>query len=157
MSGVADLYYVAWRRGQTKKDRRVDGYFLIPCKEFVCEACSGSSGLYPLPPGRYVASNYRDRTDPVMVRDDVGFSVDLSDHYDPVAGRTRSLPRIHPDGGKPGTEGCIGILSRVAECRDHLKGLLSGAGATLSLLVVPSPDSSQTSLALALLGSLDGE
>jgi hypothetical protein len=157
MSGVADLYYVAWRRGQTKKDRRVDGYFLIPRKGFACEACSGSSGLYPLPAGRYVASNYRDRADPVMVRDDVGFSVDLSDHYDPVTGRTRSLLRIHPDGGKPGTEGCIGILSRVAECRDHLTGMLSGEGVTLSLLVVPSHDRSLTSLALAVLGSLVGE
>src|SRR5262245_31495276 len=128
MSGVVDLYYVAWRRGRTKKDRRVDGYLLIPRKGFACEACSGSSGLYPLPAGRYVATNFGDRDDPAMVRDGVGFSVDLSDKYDPVAGRKRSLLRIHPVGGQPGTEGCIGILSRVAACRDHLRAMLSGKG-----------------------------
>ena len=125
MSGFADLYFVAWRRARTKSDRRLDGYFLIPLKAFACEACSGSSGLFSLPEGRYVASHFRDRTDPAMTRDGVGFSVDLSDKYDPAAKRIRSLLRIHPDGGQPGTAGCIGIISDVAACRDHLKEMLS--------------------------------
>jgi hypothetical protein len=154
MSGFANLYFVAWRRARTKSDRRIDGYFLIPEKAFACEACSGSSGLYPLPEGRYVANNFRDRDDEVMTRDHIGFSVDLSDKYDPVAKKTRSLLRIHPDGGLPGTEGCIGIVSDVAGCRDHLKAMLSDAGSQLSLMVVRSPDKQLTNLALSLLKSV---
>jgi hypothetical protein len=59
--------------------------------------------------------------------------------------------RIHPDGGQPGTAGCIGIISDVAACRDHLKEMLSDKGATRTLVVARSPDSQLTSLALSLL------
>lgn len=151
MSTFADLYYVAWRRAQTKSDRRVDGYFLIPQNAFVCEANSGSSGLFSLPEGRYVASNFRERSDPAMTRDGVGFSVDLSDKFDPAAKRVRSLLRIHPDGGKPGTAGCIGILSDLTACRDYLKAMLTDKSSSRSLIVVRSADKELTSLVLALL------
>ena len=40
-----------------------------------------------------------------MVRNDVGFSVDLEPQFQ----TTRTLLRIHPDGGVNGTLGCIGI------------------------------------------------
>ena len=151
MSGIADFYFVAWRRARTKSDRRVDGYFLIPQKAFACEACSGSSGLFSLPEGRYVANNFRERSEAVMTRDGVGFSVDLSDKYDPAAKKVRSLLRIHPDGGQPGTEGCIGILSRVAACRDHLKAMLPDNKTNRTLVVVRSPDKRLLSLVVALL------
>src|SRR5438067_3736237 len=154
MFGIADFYFVAWRRARTKSDRRVDGYFLIPEMAFACEACSGSNGLLPLPEGRYVATHFRERTDRAMTRDGVGFSVDLSDKYDPAAKRVRSLLRIHPDGGQPGTQGCIGILSDVAACRDHLKEMLHAHGSTRSLIVVRSPDKHLTSLVLALAKSV---
>jgi hypothetical protein len=154
MSEYADIYFVDWPRNSSKTDRRYDGYLLIPGRNFVCEADSGSSGLYSLPEGRYVASNFQKRTDQAMTRDGVGFSVDLSDKYDPVAKRMRSLLRIHPDGGSPGTAGCIGIASRVAECRDHLKAMLSDPGSSASLLVVRSPDNQLNNLVMALLGSV---
>jgi hypothetical protein len=63
----------------------------------------------PTPPGIYRVSNHRpNRTTAGMVRLGVGFSFDL----DPAAGTQvfgRSLFRIHPDGGNPQTNGCIGL------------------------------------------------
>lgn len=63
----------------------------------------------PTPPGVYRVSNHRpNRTTKGMVRLGVGFSFDL----DPAAGTEvfgRSLFRIHPDGGNPQTNGCIGL------------------------------------------------
>ena len=63
----------------------------------------------PTPPGIYRVSNHRpNRTTIGMVREGVGFSFDL----DPAAGTEvfgRSLFRIHPDGGSPQTNGCIGL------------------------------------------------
>jgi hypothetical protein len=63
----------------------------------------------PTPPGIYRVSNHRpNRTTKGMVRLGVGFSFDL----DPAAGTQvfgRSLFRIHPDGGNPQTNGCIGL------------------------------------------------
>ena len=75
-----------------------------------------------------------------MTRDGVGFSVNLSDKWDPAANRMRSLLRIHPDGGLPGTEGCVGILGRVNECRDILKTMLaSGNTRVLEVIVASKP------------------
>ena len=51
-----------------------------------------------------------------MVRDGVGFSLDLSDAWDPKLNRYRIYLRIHPDGQglgnwwvDNGTGGCIGL------------------------------------------------
>jgi hypothetical protein len=56
-----------------------------------------------------------------MVRDGVGFSVDL----DPLFQTNRTLLRIHPDGNVPGTLGCIGITDPdVAGCYQALQRLL---------------------------------
>ena len=72
-------------------------------------ANSGSRDLLPTPNGVWRVSNFRDRYvsegDVGFVRDDVGFSLDITP--DPAFGR-RYL-RIHPDGGLPGTAGCIGL------------------------------------------------
>jgi hypothetical protein len=91
------------------------GYFAIPALYFVCDALSGGWGKGPLPDGRYRCSNLRTRKEHAMVRDGVGFSVVLSD----MPGR--KLLRIHPDGGVPGTLGCIGITSDVRACYEALK------------------------------------
>jgi hypothetical protein len=53
-----------------------------------------------------VADNLRDRTLASMTRNGIGFSLDLM----PLFSTSRSELRIHPDGGYPGTMGCIGLL-----------------------------------------------
>ena len=71
---------------------------------------SGGGGRGYLPTGTYKVSNGRTRNDvSSMVVGGFGYSFDLSDAYDSRVGDTRSLLRIHPDGGNPGTAGCIGI------------------------------------------------
>ena len=54
----------------------------------------------------------------------------------------------------PGTEGCIGITSDVADCHDHLEAMLSDPAANRTLVVVRSEDKQLTNLALALLKSV---
>ena len=52
-------------------------------------------------------SNFRSRDNPPgFVREGVGFTVDIS----PNRWGHNDL-RIHPEGGKIGTEGCIGLIS----------------------------------------------
>ena len=69
------------------------------------DALSGSRKLYPLENGEYISDNFRKRTLTTMVKDGIGFSIDLA----PLFETNRSNLRIHPDGGLPGTEGCIGL------------------------------------------------
>lgn len=71
---------------------------------------NGGYGAGAIPAGEYTISNGRTRNTAGMVVDGVGYSFDLSDKYDPNAGRNRSLLRIHPDGGATGTLGCLGII-----------------------------------------------
>ncbi len=59
-----------------------------------------------LPEGRYRIGNPRRREKAGMVRDGVGFSFDLLPNFP----TRRTLLRIHPDGGPPGTQGCIGVI-----------------------------------------------
>jgi hypothetical protein len=154
MLGFGDVYYTDWNRNASHGDKRADGYLIIPSRAFVCEACSGSTSLAPLPPGRYIGSNFRLRTDPKMTLDGVGFSVDLSDIWDPATRRARSALRIHPDGNLPGTEGCIGIRSKVAECQTALQALLPKPGTTISVIVASARDRHLRSVVLSLLGTL---
>ena len=73
--------------------------------EFRVPAVSGPWGLGRLPEGVYDANSLRRRNDPAMTcPDGFGWSLNL----DPMFRTTRDLLRIHPDGGKPGTLGCIG-------------------------------------------------
>jgi hypothetical protein len=118
-----DFHFIGMRRGKTSSDRRVDGFFVIPSMGFTCKACSGSAGLQPIPSGYHRATNFRVRDHKAMVRNGVGFSVDLADKWDPVLGRMRTLMRIHPDGNLPGTEGCVGILDKVSECSEQLAAM----------------------------------
>ena len=71
------------------------------------EAISGSRSLYPLQNGKYITDNLRERKDnSAMIKDQVGFSIDIL----PTFQTNRTFLRIHPDGGPPGTEGCIGLV-----------------------------------------------
>ncbi|RWH65942.1 N-acetylmuramoyl-L-alanine amidase [Mesorhizobium sp.] len=74
----------------------------------------------PTPPGYFVVSHYRPRTERWATRDGVGFTFDL----DEVA-RTgsRSAFRIHPDGSPPGTHGCIGLTENSAGLQDCCRKL----------------------------------
>ena len=96
-------------------------------------AVSGPWGAGPLPLGLYTCDNFRDRTEVAMTRENVGFSVDLTPHFK----THRTLLRIHPDGNKPGTLGCIGITNDVRECRDALKRLLPNKQSSFTLEVQP--------------------
>jgi hypothetical protein len=73
-----------------------------------------------------------------MTVGDVGFSFALSDKYDRRVGGTRTLLRIHPDGGTAGTAGCIGIVGGKevqAQFRDDLTAEIRRAGGKLRLTV----------------------
>ncbi len=109
------------------------GYLTLPASGLRWKAVSGSGKrLKPLPTGWYKCSNFRKRTDGAMVREGVGFSVDL----EPLFSTERTLLRIHPDGGKSGTAGCIGITDAdLGECEYALKRLLPFSNSVAYLLV----------------------
>ncbi|MCA9140656.1 MAG: hypothetical protein KDB00_27980 [Planctomycetales bacterium] len=72
---------------------------------------SGGHGRGFLPAGTYTVTPHRwDRSESGFSVGGVGFSFAVSDAYDSRVGDTRTLLRIHPDGGSPGTNGCIGIV-----------------------------------------------
>ena len=75
---------------------------------------NGGFGAGAIPAGSYTVTNPRIRDTNGMVVEGVGYSFDLSDVYDPKAGRERQLLRIHPDGGATGTQGCLGIVGGAA-------------------------------------------
>ncbi len=76
---------------------------------------SGGHGRGNLPPGQYaVTPHLWDRSETGFSVDGVGFSFAMSDAFDSRVGDTRTLLRIHPDGGSPGTNGCIGIVGNGA-------------------------------------------
>jgi hypothetical protein len=86
------------------------------------DATSGVDGENSLPNGLYKGTNLRVRTNPSMVRDGIGFSIDLNDMWDPKLGRLRTLLRIHPDGNingfwwlNDGSTGCISIQSYASD------------------------------------------
>ncbi|QEG01564.1 hypothetical protein Mal15_56410 [Stieleria maiorica] len=90
---------------------------------------SGNSGRGNLPVGSYTVDNYRTRSKAGFKVDGVGFTYDVSDIKDDFGDRTaaaktkglakgnRTELRIHPDGGRLGTAGCIGIIGSAATLR----------------------------------------
>ncbi len=79
-------------------------------------AISGSRSLYSLENGEYISNNFRYRTNVSMVKDGIGFSIDLISTFN----TGRSLLRIHPDGGPSGTEGCIGLTGNSIELKSFI-------------------------------------
>ncbi len=80
-------------------------------------AISGSSKLFSLQNGEYKTNTFRERTTEAMVKDGVGFSINLN----PTFSTNRSLLRIHPDGNLPGTEGCIGLTGKGATLNNFVE------------------------------------
>lgn len=82
----------------------------------------------PTPPGYFIVSNYRKRTESWATRQDIGFTFDIDEV---VHTGTRSAFRIHPDGAPPGTHGCVGLVedaARLKDCRDRLRANLAAVG-----------------------------
>lgn len=101
---------------------------------------SGGAGKGNLPKGNYTVTRHMNtRTDKKsMMKDGVGYSFALNNKYDARVGATRTSLRIHPDGGKPGTIGCIGIQGNGAtqkQFRSDMNRELSRNGGKYSLTV----------------------
>jgi hypothetical protein len=100
---------------------------------------SGGNGNGNLPNGDYkVTPHMWSRNTPGMVVDGVGFSFALSDKYDPRVKSNRTALRIHPDGGSPGTHGCIGIVGNGAtqkQFREDMRAELNRHGGSFTLHV----------------------
>ena len=110
MTAVFEKTRLAGARNQMKIGRIAvnnTAYF------FVC----GGHGRGNIPIGQYQVTAHRNsRSENSFSTDGVGYSFALSDKKDARAvargdaNPTRTLLRIHPDGGSTGTNGCIGIL-----------------------------------------------
>jgi hypothetical protein len=102
---------------------------------YLCNSGGGARNSHlrngPTPPGVYRVSNHRpNRTTTGMVLDGVGYSFDV----DPTEGTPvfgRSLFRIHPDGGHPQTNGCLGVReghNRLREAERIIVDLMRASG-----------------------------
>lgn len=96
-------------RGAGSRSQMVTGRITINGNTYTFR--SGGHGRGSLPPGQYtITPHLWSRRDRAMNVGGVGYSFAMSDKYDPRVRGTRSLLRIHPDGGTAGTEGCVGIV-----------------------------------------------
>ena len=100
---------------------------------------SGGFGRGSLPPGQYdVTPHMWSRNNRSMNVGGVGYSFAMSDKYDSRVGATRRLLRIHPDGGTPGTEGCMGIVGNAdvqRRFREDMRAELQRNGGHYTLTV----------------------
>lgn len=100
---------------------------------------SGGGGRGNLPPGDYkITPHLWNRSDRSMSVGGVGYSFAMSNKYDPRVGGTRTLLRIHPDGGSKGTIGCMGIIGNAAvqrQFREDMRAELARNGGSFTLRV----------------------
>lgn len=131
-TGVINSVERAGRRNQ-----RVTGTLTVNGHEYTFR--SGGFGRGSLPTGTYtVTPHLWSRSNASMSVDGVGYSFAVSDKFDPRVGGTRRLLRIHPDGGTPGTEGCIGIVGRgdvQRRFREDMRAELNRNGGRYSLTI----------------------
>jgi len=111
---------------------------------------SGSRTLLSVPQGVYRVTKHRNsRSDAGFVRDGVGFSFRIEDSRRPLGNdtmedqrdpdKTRTLLRIHPDGGPTGTAGCIGLVGNAAtlrQFRDSMNAEIDRQGGSCTLTVL---------------------
>jgi RHS repeat-associated protein len=89
-----------------------------------------------IPPGNYTVNHPQPGRTGGYKRGDIGFTFDISDPP------KRSDLRIHPDGNKPGTEGCIGIVSDgqdLGDFYDKLRDYIKDHG-RINMKVIITPD-----------------
>lgn len=82
----------------------------------------------PTPPGYFVVSNYRRRSEKWATRGAIGFTFDLDEV---TRTGSRGAFRIHPDGPPAGTHGCVGIVedgARLQDCAQQINALLGHVG-----------------------------
>jgi peptidoglycan hydrolase-like protein with peptidoglycan-binding domain len=100
---------------------------------------SGGFGRGNLPKGDYKVTAHRwSRGDRSMNVGGVGYSFAMSNKYDARVGGTRSLLRIHPDGGSKGTMGCVGIVGNASvqrQFREDMRAELARNGGSFNLRV----------------------
>lgn len=100
---------------------------------------SGGFGRGSLPKGEYrVTPHLHSRSNASMSVGGVGYSFAMSDKYDSRVGGTRSLLRIHPDGGSAGTNGCMGIVGNAdvqRRFRADMEAEISRNGGSYTLVV----------------------
>ena len=100
---------------------------------------SGGFGKGNLPTGSYnITRHMNSRSDRSMSVGGVGYSFAMSDKYDPRVGATRSLLRIHPDGGTAGTLGCMGVIGNAEtqrQFRADMNAEIARNGGTFRLTV----------------------
>ena len=100
---------------------------------------SGGHGKGNLPPGQYtVTPHLNSRSERGFSVGGVGWSFAVSDKFDPRVNDTRGLLRIHPDGGTPGTQGCIGIVgdaNTMRRFRDDMNAAIRQNGGRYTLNV----------------------
>jgi hypothetical protein len=80
---------------------------------------SGNPKYFTLPPGKYSASNFRITSDPMFMRNGIGFKVTLgpSRVWDNEKGAYREALLIHP-ARLYGTQGCIGLIGDYNQISD---------------------------------------
>ncbi len=100
---------------------------------------SGGYGRGSLPAGEYnITPHLWNRNTPGMTVGGEGYSFAMSDKYDSRVGGTRSLLRIHPDGGSAGTQGCVGIVGNAdvqRRFREDMRAELARNGGSFTLNV----------------------
>lgn len=124
-------------RGPGSRSQQVTGRVTVNGHSY--DFRSGGFGRGSLPPGQYqVTPHLWSRSNRSMTVGGVGYSFALSDKFDSRVGSNRSLLRIHPDGGTPGTEGCMGIVGSAAvqrQFREDMRAELRRNGGRFTLNV----------------------
>ncbi len=124
-------------RGPGTRSQMVTGKITVNGRSY--DFRSGGFGRGSLPPGAYnVTPHLWSRSNRSMTVGGVGYSFAMSNKFDSRVGATRSLLRIHPDGGTPGTEGCVGVIGNAAvqrQFREDMRAELSRNGGRFTLNV----------------------
>lgn len=124
-------------RGAGSRTQQVSGKVTVNGHSY--DFRSGGHGRGSLPPGNYeITPHLWSRSDRSMNVGGVGYSFAMSDKFDSRVGGTRTDLRIHPDGGTPGTNGCMGIVGNASvqrQFREDMRAELTRHGGSFTLRV----------------------